>query len=129
MYSARRRLLREFITINNEPSTYYTITHNPQNIQECMANIHCLPGYRYDGMNFNIELTIPDTYPFRPPELKFLSPIKSQHVDSKTGRMCLDILNERWSPAMTLSQLITSICSILTDGQGTRYSSRLHPLL
>jgi ubiquitin-protein ligase len=68
----------------------------------------------YKGKKFNLEIVVGYNYPFKPPSVRFISPIVHSSVSSD-GEICIDILNKEWSPAYTLTSVVLSILSILSD--------------
>jgi len=68
----------------------------------------------YAGGLFFLNIHFPTDYPFKPPKVQFTTKIFHPNINSNGG-ICLDILKDQWSPALTISKVLLSICSLLTD--------------
>ena len=68
----------------------------------------------YAGGVFFLNINFPPDYPFKPPKLHFVTKIYHCNVHSN-GSICLDILKDQWSPALTISKVLLCISSLMTD--------------
>ncbi|KAF9235644.1 ubiquitin-conjugating enzyme/RWD-like protein [Melanogaster broomeanus] len=67
----------------------------------------------YEGGTFEVDIVIPESYPFQPVKMKFLTRVYHPNVSSASGAICLDILKDAWSPVLTLKSTLISLQSLL----------------
>jgi ubiquitin-conjugating enzyme (huntingtin interacting protein 2) len=64
-------------------------------LTELKGRIFGPPETPYEGGIFFLEILIPETYPFSPPKVRFVTKIWHPNISSVTGAICLDILKDQ----------------------------------
>ncbi len=83
----------------------------------CISLLDCLLNYscqRLSGGIYSLRLTFCDRYPEKPPKVRFTTKMFHPNVYAD-GNICLDIIAAKWTPSYTVSSILTSIQSLLTD--------------
>lgn len=112
---AARRLQREYAEIQQDPPS--NCTAGPVSEQDFFnweAMIFGPSDSPYTGGVFHLAIRFPSDYPFKPPIITFKTKIFHPNINA-AGGICLDILKNQWSPALTISKVLLSILSLLTD--------------
>ena len=69
----------------------------------------------YEGGVFYVDIQLTDAYPFEPPKMRFMTKVWHPNVSSANGAICLDILKEQWSPALSIKTAMLSLQALLSS--------------
>lgn len=99
-------------------SKYWTLKPVDDSLRLWTGEIHKLDDKRHRCRKYRLTIDVPESYPFKPPVVKFIDRIRCENV-YEDGGLCLDILGDQWSPSFTLPLLMEAIVSVLTDAPVT----------
>ena len=114
MSKSTKRILNELEEIKKDPPSNCNAGPIDDNLYKWYGTIVGPADSPYSGGLFKLYIEFPDTYPFKPPKIKFDTPIYHPNIN-KYGSICLDTLTTNWSPALTIIKVLLSISSLLTD--------------
>ena len=109
-----KRLNKELIELKKDPPCNCTADTVDDDIHHWSATIIGPDKTPYENGIFKLDIVFPDNYPFKPPKVKFINKIFHPNINN-FGNICLDVLNQSWSPALTVCKLLLSISSLLND--------------
>jgi len=108
-----RRIIKETQRLLNEPAPGISALPYEDNLRYFNVIIAGPSSSPYEGGIFKLELFLTDDYPMAPPKVRFLTKIYHPNID-KLGRICLDILKDKWSPALQIRTVLLSIQALLS---------------
>lgn len=112
--SALQRIKKELQNLTEDPPANCSAGPLGEDIFHWQATIMGPSDSPYEGGIFIMSIKFPKDYPFKPPRVTFETKIYHPNINS-SGGICLDILKNEWSPALTISKVLLSICSLLCD--------------
>ena len=109
-----KRLKAEMEDLEENPVSNCSAGPLEDDITHWNATIFGPENTPYENGIFRLDINFVAEHPFKPPKIVFRTPIYHCNIN-KNGAICLDILKDQWSPALTISKVLLSICSLLTD--------------
>ncbi|CAN6836497.1 hypothetical protein HID58_063590 [Brassica napus] len=82
-------------TINDDLQMFYVTFHGPTDSL-------------YEGGVWKIKVELPEAYPYKSPSVGFVNKIFHPNVDESSGAVCLDVINQTWSPMFDLINVFES---------------------
>ena len=109
------RLAFEYQDITNNPIEGISLAPvDENNLLRWQCYIYGPSESPYENGAFELYLEVVPEYPFKPPKVKFVTPIYHPNVN-ESGDICISTLKDDWNPTLTISKTILSISSLLLD--------------
>jgi len=112
--SIPKRIEKETQKLSSEPPPGVSATPAVDNYRYFQVVMAGPQGTPYDAGTYKLELFLPEGYPMEPPKVRFLTKIYHPNID-KLGRICLDVLKDKWSPALQIRTVLLSIQALLSS--------------
>jgi ubiquitin-conjugating enzyme E2 D/E len=111
---ALKRIRKELMDLGKDPPSNCSAGPVGDDLFHWQATLMGPTESPYQGGVYFLNIHFPADYPFKPPKINFTTRIYHPNINAN-GQICLDILKEQWSPALTISKVLLSVCSLLTD--------------
>jgi len=92
----------------------FTIERDAEDASAFMVYFDGPKSTPYEGGVWRVECRLPKMYPFKSPSVGFRDAIFHPNIDGR-GAVCLDVLNQQWTPVFTLKHVFdTFLPQLLT---------------
>ncbi|KAF9958531.1 Ubiquitin-conjugating enzyme E2 8 [Mortierella alpina] len=95
MSSPRRRIETDVMKLLMSD---YEVTLVNDNMQEFYVRFHGPTDTPFSGGVYRVHVELPDSYPYKSPSIGFMNKIFHPNIDELSGSVCLDVINQTWSP-------------------------------
>ena len=109
---AVRRLKKELKDIQTDPPANWSAEPIEDDIFHWKVSIIAPPNTPYDGGVYFLDVRFPQDYPFKPPKLRFETPIYHCNINDK-GNISINILKANRSPALTISNVLVALFDMM----------------
>lgn len=113
MAALPRRIIKETQRLMQEPVPGISAVPSETNARYFHVIVTGPEDSPFEGGLFKLELFLPEDYPMSAPKVRFITKIYHPNID-RLGRICLDILKDKWSPALQIRTVLLSIQALLS---------------
>ena len=111
-----RRLQSEYKRMQQNPCSNVSIQPcGDSNFMRWEGQIFGPINTAFEGGIFPILVEIPENFPYKPPKVRFLCKMYHPNISKTSGYICLNILQNDWTPALSLQKALLCVCSLLEN--------------
>lgn len=111
--SSLRRIQRELADLEKNPLEHAAGGPTGDDLRHWQMMLTGPDETPYEGGVFSIEIKLPAEYPFKAPQVKFLTKIYHPNIKTDTGEICNDVLVARWGPTLNIRYTLETIRQLL----------------
>ena len=112
--SISKRITKELKNLETDKPENMTIETINDNIRYLKICIYGATETPYENGQFIVHMFLPTEYPLVPPKAIFKTKIYHPNIN-KLGEICLDILKDKWSPALQIKSVALSIMALMSE--------------
>lgn len=105
---------KEIRNIAKDVESGVTIELKGDSVRHMIGSLKGPADTAYEGGLFFVDIELDDQYPFVPPKMRFITKVWHPNISSASGAICLDILKDQWSPALTIKTALLSLQALLS---------------
>jgi len=83
----------------------YEVTMNGDSLTEFIVKFKGPADSAYENGTWRVRVELPQAYPYKSPSIGFVNKIYHPNVDEASGSVCLDVINQTWSPMFDLKNI------------------------
>jgi ubiquitin-conjugating enzyme E2 A len=106
--------MKDYKKLIKNPRYGISALPSSSNIMSWNAYIKGPAGTLFEGATFALTMNFTNEYPKKPPHVRFESTVFHPNI-YKNGEICLDLLQNNWSPLYDVAAVLTSIQSLLGE--------------
>ena len=83
----------------------HEVTVKEDSVTDFVVKFHGPKESPYEGGVWRVQVELPPTYPYKSPSIGFLNRIYHPNIDLASGSVCLDVINQTWTPMYDLRNI------------------------
>ncbi|KAI6166387.1 ubiquitin-conjugating enzyme/RWD-like protein [Pisolithus thermaeus] len=118
-YGRLRRVNKEIMACKSDQTANIKVElvdSSPFHLKACFPGPEGTP---YESGIFEVDVVLPESYPFCPIQVKFITKVYHPNISSVSGAICVDILQDGWSTALTMRTVLLSVQSLLSSPEAS----------